>query len=120
MTSLEVETSLEVKRALVTSERVAWKMMEPSQWQWSDLRDYIIFQSESMFGPAERNPAKESSIVKSFMKRWGPMAVPIAQRAFTVYEGVWWGEPVRIERFALGNDGNFAQVLAGEVVPVDQ
>jgi hypothetical protein len=109
------ERPAEPQRANERVVAASWLVVPEEQWGWSELRDYIVVESERRFGPTPRNPAKEAGIVRSFMDRWGGLAVPIAKRAFTAHEGVWRGAPVRIERFSKACDDWFAQQVAAEV-----
>jgi hypothetical protein len=81
------------------------------QWEWEQLRDYVATQIEQRFGPFPRNPIKEASIFKSFVKRWGDQAPIIAKAAFEHYDGWWRGAPISITRFCKGSDDWFARKI---------
>lgn len=84
-----------------------------SQWNWSDLRDYIITEVEKRHGPQVRDAMKEASVIKSFITRWGiDQAVAIAKAAFDVHDGMWRNAPISINRFCKGSDDYFAGVIA--------
>src|SRR5690606_17511487 len=79
-----------------------------SEWEWSDLRDYVVYEIEERFGPFPRESAKEVGIFKAFMKRWGADAQAIAKYAFEVENGRWRGAPISIYRFCQNSDPYFA------------
>lgn len=84
-----------------------------SEWNWSDLRDFIIESIEQRHGPQVRDPKKESGIIKSFISRWGiERAHAIAKAAFDVHDGMWRNAPITINRFAKGSDPYFAAIIA--------
>lgn len=86
-----------------------------AEWEWQQLRDYVVNEIENRFGPFPRfSPVKESGIFKSFIKRW-PNAVAIARFAFEHSEGMWRGAPINIQRFCKGNDPYFAAVISERI-----
>lgn len=88
---------------------------ESSEWTWEDLRNYVISEAERRFGPQLRDPAKESGIFKSFIKRYGADAVVIAQAAFLIYNGMWNSAPITPTRFCKASDEYFADVILARV-----
>lgn len=86
-----------------------------SVWGWEQLRDYVVGEIQSRWGARPRDPLKESGIFKGFVNRWGAQSEPIARAAFEVYNGVWNGAPVAVERFAKGSDPYFAEVISKNV-----
>lgn len=78
------------------------------QWDWRQLRDYVVGRIEAITGPFPRNDAKEFGIFNSFLTRWGQDAAPIARYAFETMNGFWKGAPVSISRFCKGSDPYFA------------
>lgn len=86
-----------------------------SEWDWSDLRDYVVHEIESRFGPFPRETHKEIGIFKGFMKRWGPDAEVIARYAFEVENGRWAGAPISVYRFCQNSDPYFAEVILERV-----
>lgn len=83
-----------------------------SEWNWSDLRDYIVTEVEARHGAQVRDPKKESGICKGFIARWGiEQAVAIAQAAFEVYGGMWRSSPITITRFTKNSDPYFAEII---------
>jgi hypothetical protein len=81
-------------------------------WGWEELRDYVVSSIEKIHGPFPRNFKTEGSIFKSFCNRWGTQAGPIAQMAFTQFEGMWKGSPISVNRFCIASDVYFAAPLA--------
>jgi len=87
--------------------------LDPSAWNWSDLRDYIMSEVERRHGPQVRDAKKEAGIIKAFIGRWGiEQAVAIAKVAFTVHDGMWRNAPISINRFCRASDPYFAGVIA--------
>lgn len=84
-----------------------------AEWNWSDLRDFIIEGIEQRHGPQVRDAKKEAGIVKSFISRWGiERAHAIAQASFDVYDGMWRNAPISINRFSKNSDPYFASIIA--------
>jgi hypothetical protein len=77
-------------------------------WDWQDLRSYVVTQIERKHGPFPREDFKEVGIFKGFHKRWGQMAGMIAQAAFEVFDGMWKGAPISVQRFCANSDQFFA------------
>lgn len=91
----------------------AYKAKPVSDWNWSDLRDYIAVQIEERHGPQVRDALKESGIVKGFIQRWGiERAHAIAVAAFDVHDGMWRNAPIAMGRFSKNSDPYFASVIA--------
>jgi|JI9StandDraft_2_1071091.scaffolds.fasta_scaffold02486_17 hypothetical protein len=84
-------------------------------WTWEQMRDYVIGEIQARWGARPRDPLKESGIFKGFINRWGDKSEPIARAAFEVYNGVWNGAPIAVERFSKGSDPYFAEVLSKNV-----
>lgn len=79
------------------------------QWDWAELRDYVVTEIERRHGPQARNGKTEASIFKSFLSRWPEgQAVRIAKAAFEIYEGMWGNAPISVNRFCKGSDEFFA------------
>lgn len=93
------------KTHLVTSEA----------WTWEQLRDYVVSSIQSVRGAFPRNPVKEASIFKSFANRWGDKAEAIARTAVEVHQCWWKSAPLSVERFCLGSDPYFAEVIAASL-----
>lgn len=109
-------TSYQSVTTSASSVQQAYLLKPAKSWDWSDLRDYIITESEKRFGAQRRNPPKEASIVKAFMQRHGNAdAVLVAIAAFELYEGLWMKAPIRIERFSKGCDPTFADKILSRV-----
>jgi hypothetical protein len=94
---------------------VGYRFKPDNQWGWEELRDYVVGQVESRFGPFPRDFPKEVSIMKSFTERFGPDAPRIARAAYEVYKGMWGGAPIRISRFSRASDEWFARVILAEL-----
>lgn len=86
------------------------------EWQWNDLRDYVVYEIEKRYGRFTSTATKEFGIFNSFMKRWGLKAPAIARYAFEVCGGQWRGRPVHIEDFCRNSDPHFAQPIADRLV----
>lgn len=97
------------RKASRTSASRAYLMRQ--EWDWSDLRDYVVYEIESRFGAIEREAHKEASIFKGFLGRWGDNARRIAEYAFQIEDGMWQGKPVDIFRFTKGSDHVFAKAI---------
>lgn len=86
-------------------------------WQWDDLRDYVISEIEKKSGPIVRKPAtQEYGIFNSFLKRWGLRAPAIARYAFETCGGVWRNSQVRVESFCKNADPHFAQPISDRLI----
>lgn len=90
----------------------SYLLKEDSQWTWEDLRDYVMGQIEQFHGPQLRNPVKEASIFKGFLKRHGAKSVGIARFAFEVQRGMWQRAPISVNRFCAGSDPYFANPIS--------
>lgn len=88
----------------------ALKPME--EWGWEELRSYVVQAIEQRHGAFPRNFKTEGSIFKSFATRWGTQAGPIAVAAFEVFDGMWRGAPIGVNRFCRASDIYFAQVIS--------
>ncbi len=90
----------------------AYLLKPTAQWTWQDLRDYVISEAESRFGPQPRNPVTEAATMKSFIARHGIAdAVLVAKAAYLVYDGMWCQAPIKITRFTKNSDEFFALVI---------
>jgi hypothetical protein len=106
--------------AVVTPVRKTHLLTAGANWSWQDLRDYVVGQIETRFGPIPRNTNQETGIFKSFYGRWpaGPDLISAADIAQHLYEtlGGWWrGSPVRIGRFAKPSDPYCAAIVAEQL-----
>lgn len=86
------------------------------EWDWSDLRDYVVVQIEQRFGSFPRDAKKESGIFKSFLTRYGAKAPAIAKYVFESEGGYWLGAPVGVNRFCRGSDPYFGDVISERLV----
>lgn len=95
------------------SERQQFLAKPDAEWRWADLRDYVVAEIESCYGPLSgRDSKKEFGIFNSFMIRWKERAVPIARAAFERFDGRWNNEAISIYRFCKNADPYFAAVIA--------
>lgn len=90
---------------------VSREYLDKSDWDWDDLRDYVVYEIESRWGVFPRDSIKESGIFKSFLKRW-PQARQIAEYVFEAEGGQWRGRQVSIYSFMKAEDENFAAQIA--------
>lgn len=93
------------------SQRTAFVGKPDSEWNWSDLRDYVVRSLQERGLPMERNPVKEAGIFKSFMARHGHMAVAIARYVVEVEDARWSGQPITINRFCKAADVWFSDKI---------
>lgn len=98
----------------LSSTQTAHLLRPADQWDWRDLRDYVIAEITVRHGAPHRDPVREAATFKGFLTRWGTQAVDIAQAAFLIYDGRWGkaGEPITVSRFCKNADPTFAQVIA--------
>lgn len=91
-------------------------LRDAAAWDWSDLRDYVVTQIESKFGPQPRDSKKEYGIFNRFIKTYGgEKAAAIARYAFEVEGGWWMSAPIGVNRFTRGCDPYFAEVILGRL-----
>jgi hypothetical protein len=81
------------------------------EWDWRQVRDYVVAEQEKRQGSFERNTGKEYGIFLAFSGRWGTKAGAIARYAFEVCDGMWRDQPITITRFTKGNDSYFSQII---------
>lgn len=93
------------------SAATAYLATDTEQWTWSELRDYVVHQIETIHGPFPRDTIKENSIFKSFAKRHGDKATAIARFAFEIAGGYWKGSPITLIRFCKASDPYFASAI---------
>lgn len=77
--------------------------------EWERLRDYVVAELERI-APFPRDHRKENTIFMGFQDRWGDLALPIAEHAFSV--GKWLGAPLSVGRFEKSSDRAFAAEIA--------
>lgn len=90
-------------------------LLSTDGWTWQQLRDYVVDAITSRTGAFPRNPMKEASIFKAFVNRWGDKSETIARQAVEVHQCWWRSAPLSVERFCVGSDPYFAEVLAASV-----
>jgi hypothetical protein len=103
-----VRHTLTVRRP---EDRATYLTKDSTDWDWADLRSYVVTQIERLHGPFPREEFKELGIFKGFVKRHGQMAGLIAETAFDVFEGMWKGAPIGVQRFCAGSDKYFAEEI---------
>jgi hypothetical protein len=111
---VKVETKVAVvqDRVVVRSEpKTSYLAIQPEDWGWEELRDYVANETIKRFGVFPRDPKKEFGIFKSFCERWGDRAVMIAKFAFEIQDGRWRGAPVKMTRFCKASDPYFATLI---------
>ena len=117
VTRLVTTTTSEVvieETVKVTSQpsMVSKAYLAKDEWDWNDLRDYVVGQIEERFGAFPRDSRKESGIFKSFLGRYGAdRAQAIARFAFEIGDGRWKGAPISVNRFCKGSDPYFGDVI---------
>lgn len=111
----DVTTQHELVRHTVSvrrpEERTTYLTKQSEDWDWADLRSYVVTQIERLHGPFPRDEFKELGIFKGFMNRHGEMAGLIAETAFDVFGGMWKGAPISVQRFCAGSDKYFAEEI---------
>ncbi len=86
----------------------------PQDWEWQELRDYVIYKISMMTGEFSGHPssaAAEAQIFKSFLIRYGADAQRIARYALDTCEGLWYSSPVTIFHFCKKSDPRFAEPI---------
>ena len=124
-TAGKAETATTTLSTTVVEERVtvtpvasvtrSWLLKEPAEWGWRELRDYVVHEIESRFGPFPRDAVREASIFKSFVSRYGTASAFIAQAAFEIYQGWWANAPISTNRFCKASDKFFGDVILGRL-----
>lgn len=90
----------------------SYLLKDPSDYQWQDVRDYALWSIFEYCGPFERQTVKENSVFKSFFGRYGPeRSVAIIRFAFGVSNGLWYGNPIGVNKFSKGADPYFAEEI---------
>jgi hypothetical protein len=113
----QVTETVTIRRPIAAQRetRVTFAGKDPAQWNWEDLRSYVIAQIEQRFGAFPRDPKKEHAIFMSFAGRWGAQAGPIARFAFEQCNGYWKGAPISVTRFCKASDSYFAEQIASRI-----
>lgn len=99
----------------VVVESATHLLTSPEDWNWDQLRDYVMGQIQAIHGPQVRNPVKEKAIFQGFLNRWGSKSSSIAKFAFDISQGVWQRAPISVNRFTKNSDPFFAQVIADQL-----
>lgn len=96
---------------------VAHTLKPEAEWEWSDLRDYVMREMENVHGPQVRDSIKEKSIFGSFIKRHGAeTSAAIARYAFGFSKGMWANAPISVNRFCKASDPFFADPIKQRLV----
>ena len=86
-----------------------FKLKDPKQWEWQDLRDYTISECKDRGLQYQGDVAKEKAMFSAYLKRWPDgRGAQIAQYAFQVCHGLWHGQLVSPTMFSKGFDPYFA------------
>lgn len=93
-------------------------LRDVEQWDWRQLRDYVITQIEARQGQIPRDSRKEAAVFKRFVKQWGPISGEIARYAFEVCGGKWAGAPIGVNRFCKSSDVYFGLPIAERLLAV--
>jgi hypothetical protein len=104
-----------VKETITARPSDARSHLTTEDWEWQQLRDYVVGQIEERFGQFPRDAKKEYGIFNSFVTRWGGQASDIAKYAFEVCDGFWRDAPIAMTRFCKNCDPYFADVIAGKL-----
>lgn len=108
----EVEITVPVVATAVSVTPVS---VPPSAVSWEEVRDYAIEQITRTSGPIPRNSKSENTIFRSFVDRWGALAMPITRHVFEQCDGLWMNAPVGVHRFHKTSDAYFAQRVAQQL-----
>jgi hypothetical protein len=111
-----VETEVPVVQETITIKPRLRPVMQQTQVDWEELRDYVLAQVERIHGPQVRDERRENTIFMAFAARWPEQAMEIARYAFEGGEndtqGFWKGAPVLVARFHRTSDNYFAVPIA--------
>lgn len=78
-------------------------------WDWKDLRDFVLDEMEQRGIEVEEEPTKVASIFKAFFKRWDLKGIAIARNIFEVRDGQWYNHPISVNNFCAGQDAYFSK-----------
>jgi hypothetical protein len=82
------------------------------EWDWRQVRDYVLTEMEERFGPQTTDSHKLIGIFKGFSARWGEQAGPISRYVFESCGGMWQGKRVTVTSWCKGADPYFATPIA--------
>lgn len=86
-----------------------FKLKNPEQWEWQDLRDYVVTECVDHGLQYQGDGFKEKAMFSAFLKRWPEgRGQQIALYAFQVAQGLWKGQLVNPTMFSKGFDPYFA------------
>ena len=86
-----------------------FKLKDPKQWEWRDLRDYVVSESLAHGLQYQGDGAKEKAMFAAFLKRWPDgRGQQIARYVFQSSQGLWHGQLVSPQMFSKGFDPYFA------------
>ena len=111
-TPTAVEVEVPVVQETITIKPRLRPVMQQTQVDWEQLREYVLEQVEKAHGPQVRDQRKENTIFMAFAARWPEQAMEIARYAFEESEGFWKGSPVLVARFHRTSDNYFAVPIA--------
>lgn len=116
VTRMTVESTIGITESATVSTRpaqaVTHLLKDDGEWGWEELRDFVVSEIETRFGPFPRDARKEAAIFKAFVDRWGPRSASIARYAFGPIDGRWHNAPISVNRFCKNSDPYFAIPIA--------
>lgn len=110
-TSMAVTTpaaTIELSVTQVPSQARGYLSRPYTEWDWQDLRDYVVHEVEVRRGLFPRSGKKEYGIFSRFLSTYGDLSGLIAKYAFEVCDGTWRGAPISVNRFCKASDEFFA------------
>lgn len=107
---------IEVEEVLASADpgslRASRTYLLRDEWDWRDLRDFVINEITSRRTMGGRDALREAGIFKGFVKRHGSNAEAIARYAFDRLDGVYEGTEVGVTSFCKNADPFFADPIA--------
>ncbi len=89
-------------------------------WTWMELRDYVVAEITSRFGPFPRDSRKEHGIFSRFLNTYGQDGIEVAKFAFGPVCDGWWGSaPISVNRFCKGSDAYFCQPILARLAELE-
>lgn len=87
-------------------------LVDADEWTWAELRDYVVAEIISRFGPFPRDSRKEYAIFNRFFSAYGKDGIAVAKYAFGPACDGWWGKaPISINRFCKASDPYFVKPI---------
>lgn len=115
-TGVRAESAVETHQEVVVDATSATYVgMDPMQWGWRELRDYVVARQTRLHGSIERkDPAVEAGIFKGFLGRH-ERAVEIAVYVMEVCDGTWGRSMVGVGAFTKAADDWFANPILSRI-----